>query len=192
MQSENMTSMTNLFQKYHKEVIPKMKEKFGYKNNLMVPRLEKIVVNVGVGRLSQQSNFEEKILPEIIKDLSSITGQKPAAAKAKKSIAGFKIRAGQTVGLKTTLRNRRMYDFLDRLNSVDFPRVKDFRGINLKNIDKNGNLTIGFKEHVIFPEINVETSKIDFGLEISIVSNAKNKEEAIELYRQLGLPLKKS
>jgi len=85
-----------------------------------------------------------------------------------------------------------MYDFLDRLNSVDFPRVKDFRGINLKNIDKNGNLTIGFKEHVIFPEINVETSKIDFGLEISIVSNAKNKEEAIELYRQLGLPLKKS
>ena len=184
--------MTNLFQKYHKEIIPDMKEKFGYKNSLMVPRLEKIVVNVGVGRLSQQSNFEEKILPEIIKDLSIITGQKPASAKAKKSIAGFKIRAGQTVGLKTTLRSKRMYDFLERLNSVAFPRVKDFRGINLKNVDNNGNLTVGFKEHVIFPEINVEASKIDFGLEISIVSNAKKREEAIELYRQLGLPLKKS
>lgn len=184
--------MTNLFQKYHKEVIPNMKEKFGYKNSLMVPRLKKIVVNVGVGRLSQQSNFEEKALPEIIKDLSLITGQKPAATKAKQSIAGFKTRAGQTVGLKTTLRSRRMYDFLDRLNSVAFPRVKDFRGVNLKNIDKNGNLTIGFKEHVVFPEINIETSKIDFGLEVSIVSNAKKREEAIELYRQLGIPLKKS
>lgn len=184
--------MINLFQKYQKEIIPKMKEKFGYKNSLMVPRLKKIVVNVGVGRLSQQSNFEEKILPEIIKDLSLITGQKPTAAKAKKSIAGFKTRAGQTVGLKTTLRGQRMYNFLDKLNSASFPRVKDFRGINLKNIDENGNLTIGLKEHVIFPEINIEISKIDFGLEISIVSSAKNKEEATELYRQLGLPLKKS
>lgn len=176
----------------NKEAIQKLKTKFGYKNDLAVPRLKKIVVNVGVGRMSQQPNFEEKILPEMARDFSSITGQKPALASAKKSIAGFKIRQGQVVGLKATLRRKRMKDFLDRLVKIALPRVKDFKGINLKNIDQNGNLTIGLKENVVFPEINPEVVKFDFGLEISIVSNAKTKEEAVELYRQLGLPLKKS
>lgn len=175
-----------------KEIIKKIKQEFSYKNDLAAPRLNKIVVNTGVGRLSQQPNFEEKILPEIIKELSLITGQKPSASVAKKSIAGFKTRIGQIIGLKTTLRRRKMYDFLERLVKITLPRVKDFRGINLKNVDNGGNLTIGLKDQSAFSEINQELSKVDFGLEITIVSNAKKREEAIELYRQLGFPLKKS
>lgn len=181
----------NLKTKYYKEVIPKMLEVFGYKNNLAAPKIEKVVLNAGLGRLSQQGHFEEKILPEAMKEMSLITGQKPRITAAKKSIAGFKVRQGQIIGLKTTLRRQRMYDFLERLINVALPRLRDFRGIPLKNIDNNGNLSIGFKEQMIFPEINPETSKFDFGFEITIVSNAKKKEEAVELYRQLGLPLKK-
>lgn len=182
--------MKDLKTKQYSEIIQKMKEKFGYKNEWVVPRLDKIVVNTGIGRLSQQPNFEDKILPELIKGLSLITGQKPAIQKAKKSIAGFKIRSGQAIGLKVTLRRRKMYDFLDKLIKVIFPRVRDFRGIDSKSIDTSGNLSIGLKEQMVFPEINPETSKIDFGLEISIVSNAKNREEAMELYKLLGIPLK--
>lgn len=159
-------------------------------NKLKRLKLEKIVVNVGIGKLSQQPNFEDKILPEVIKELSLITGQKPFICRAKKSIAGFKVRAGQIVGLKVTLRRHRMEDFLSKLINIVLPRVRDFRGINLKSIDSKGNLTIGIKEHTVFPEINPETSKVDFGLEISIVSNAKNREEAIELFRRIGIPLK--
>jgi len=173
-----------------KSTVKKIKEELGYQNDLEIPKLEKIVVNVGIGRLSQQPNFEDKILPGLIQDISLISGQKPATCKAKKSIAGFKIRAGQIVGLKTTLRGRRMYDFLEKLIKVILPRGRDFRGVSLKSIDAEGNLTMGLKEHTVFPEINPEISKVDFGLEISIVSNAKNREEAIELYRLLGIPLK--
>jgi large subunit ribosomal protein L5 len=153
--------------------------------------IKKIVVNVGIGRLSQQANFEEKILPELAKEMALITGQKPAVTEAKKSISGFKVRQGQIVGLKVTLRRRRMNDFLERLIKIVLPRLRDFRGIDLKNIDSQGNLTIGLREQTVFPEINPEISKVDFGLEISIVSNARDREEAIEFYRQLGLPLKK-
>src|SRR3989344_3114527 len=184
MRRNNMKK-ESLVEKYKKDIIPKMKEKFGYANNMAVPKLEKIVVNVGVGRLAQQANFD-KILPEVMNDLSSITGQKPATSGAKKSIAGFKIRIGQVVGVKATLRGRRMYDFLDKLINIVFPRVRDFHGVDLKNVDKKGNLTVGFKEHVVFPEILSELLKVDFGLEISIVSNAKTKEESIELYKLLG------
>ncbi|MBI5401536.1 50S ribosomal protein L5, partial [Candidatus Wolfebacteria bacterium] len=148
-----------LKEKYNKEIVVKMKEKFGYKNNLAVPRLEKIVVNLGVGRMSQQQNFSDKILPELIKDFAFITGQKPKSAPAKKSIAGFKIRQGQIVGLVATLRGNRAHDFMDKLIKIVFPRVRDFRGVDLKNVDKNGILSIGFKEHVVFPEISSETSK---------------------------------
>jgi len=153
--------------------------------------IEKIVINVGVGRLSQQPNFEDKVLPELMKEMALIAGQKPAITKAKKSISGFKVREGQTVGLKVTLRYQRMSDFLERLIKIVFPRLRDFRGIDLKNIDSNGNLTVGLREQTVFPEINPEISKVDFGLEISIISNAKNKEEAVALYRSLGIPLKK-
>lgn len=181
----------NLKEKYNQEVILKMKEKFNYKNDLAVPRLKKIVINVSAGRLSQQASFEDKILPEIIKNLVIIFGQKPITTVAKKSIAGFKTREGQIVGLKITLRRRRMYDFLERLVRIVLPRVKDFKGIELKNIDQSGNLNIGIREQAVFPEIISEMLKVDFGLEISIVNNAKSRDEAIELYRQLGLPLKK-
>lgn len=183
--------MTNSKEKYYKEVIPKIKEVFGYKNNLAVPKIIKIVINTGIGRMSQQPNFQDKILPELIKELSLITGQKPKSTAAKKSIAGFKIRQGQIVGLVAVLRRGRMYDFLDRMIKIVLPRLKDFRGIDLKNVDKKGNLSIGLKEHLVFPEINQETSKFYFGLEITIVSNAKKRDEAIELYRLMGIPLKK-
>jgi large subunit ribosomal protein L5 len=178
-------------EKYNKEIVSQMKAKFGYKNALAIPKIEKVVVNIGVGRMSQQQNFQDKILPEIVKDLSAITGQKPKTAIAKKSIAGFKLRQGQTVGLVVTLRGNRLADFIDRLVKIVFPRVKDFRGIDLKNIDKNGNLSIGFKEHVVFPEISPETSRQDFGLEVTLVPNIKNREQAVELYRLIGVPLKK-
>ena len=181
---------TAIAKKYKEEIISKMKEKFGYKNSLAVPKLQKVVLSVGVGRLSQQSNFD-KILPEIISDISLITGQKPATTSAKKSIAGFKVREGQTVGLKVTLRRNKMKDFFEKMINIVFPRVKDFRGIDIKNVDRNGNLTIGIKEHVVFPEINFETLKVDFGVEVSIVSNAKTREEAIELYKLLRIPFKK-
>ncbi|MEK7451607.1 MAG: 50S ribosomal protein L5 [Patescibacteria group bacterium] len=181
-----------LIEKYKKEAVPALKEKFGYKNNLSIPFLEKIVVNAGVGRLSQTPNFEEKVLPELMKEMSLIAGQRPAPRRAKKSIAGFKLRSGQLIGLKTTLRRRKMFDFLEKLIRVVFPRLRDFRGIDLKSVDQKGNLNIGFKEQAAFPEINPETSKFDFGLEISIVSNAKKREEAVELYKLLGMPFKKN
>lgn len=161
------------------------------KGILKIPKIEKMVVNVGIGRLSQQPNFEDKVLPELTKEIALITGQKPAVTKAKKSISGFKVREGQAVGLKVTLRHRRMSDFLERLIKIVLPRLRDFRGIDLKSVDSGGNLTIGLREQMVFPEINPEISKVDFGLEISIVSNAKNKEEAVELYRKIGIPLKK-
>lgn len=180
-----------LLQKYISEAVPRMKEVYGYKNNLSVPKIEKVVINVGFGRMSQQGGFEDKILPDILKDIALISGQKPATTKAKKSIAGFKIRQGQVVGAKATLRGKRMYDFLERLIKAALPRVKDFRGIDEKNIDSKGNLNIGLREHIVFPDINMETARVDFGLEISIVSNAKKREEAITLYKLIGIPLKK-
>ena len=179
-------------EKYAKEVAPKLKEIFGYKNTLSAPKIEKIVVNIGLGRMSQNSNFAEKMLPEVIKDLGIITSQKPVTTLAKKSIAGFKIREGQTVGLKVTLRKAKMNDFLERLIKIILPRVRDFRGINLKNIDQKGNLSIGFKENIVFPEISADNVKVDFGLETTIVIKAKSRKEAIEFYRLMGIPLKKS
>lgn len=173
------------------ENLDKIRKELGYKNNLAAPKVDKVVINVGAGRQSQQPNFEEKILPEIMRELAEITGQKPGPTKAKKSIAGFKMRAGQIIGFKVTLRHKRMRDFLERLINAALPRLRDFRGIDLKNVDKRGNLNIGLRDHLIFPEVNPETSKVDFGMEISIVSTAKNREEAIKLYRLMGMPLKK-
>ena len=159
---------------------------------IMKASLEKIVINVGIGRFSTQSNFNEKILPEIMKDLAAITGQKASPRPAKQSISGFKLREGIIVGLKITLRGKRMEDFLKRLNGIVLPRVRDFRGIDLKKIDKNGNLSIGVKEHVVFPEIKADATNVNFGIEITMVpKRIKSRDEAITLYRQLGVPLKK-
>src|SRR3989344_1292934 len=150
-------------------------------------KIEKVVVNSGIGRLSAQTNFKDKLLPEIIKDLAAMTGQKPAIRGAKKSISNFKLRLGTPVGLKVTLRGKKMAEFLKRLTNVVFPRVRDFRGIDLEKIDKNGNLNVGLKEHLVFPEIKAEVSSVNFGVEISIVpKEVKSREEIIQLYRDLG------
>jgi len=151
--------------------------------------LEKIVVAVGVGKLRQRSGFADTILPEIEKDLTAITGQKPARSAARQSIAGFKTRAGDVVGLKVTLRGKRMKAFLERLVGAVLPRIRDFKGIDPKQIDNQGNLTIGIREHIVFPEVNPDEVKFDFGLEITLVSNAKDKDKGYELYKSLGVPL---
>ena len=154
--------------------------------------LEKVVVNVGTGRFSALPNFEDKTLPELVKELSIITGQKPSARPATKSIAGFKLRAGTVVGLKITLRKKRMNEFIKKLLNIALPRVRDFRGIKRESVDANGNLTIGLKDHFIFPEIIPELSKVNFGMEITFVPKIQNKEKAVELYKELRIPFKKS
>lgn len=151
--------------------------------------IEKVVVNCGVGRQSGQPQFEEKILPEIAKDIAAITGQKPQVRGSKKSIAGFKLRMGQTVGLKTTLRGKRAEDFVKRLVASALPRVRDFRGLPMSNVDRDGNLTLGIREHIVFPEINPEHMKVNFGLEITIVPSLRDRDRALEFYKVLGIPL---
>lgn len=185
--------MLNLKDKYNKEVIPAMKEKFGYKNNMAVPRVEKVVINTGFGRLITGKTKEEqkKTQEFILDDLSMIAGQRPVLAKAKKSVAAFKIRQGMPVAAAVTLRGQKMDDFLERLINIAFPRSRDFQGINPKSIDQGGNLTIGLKEHIVFPEISPEKSKNIFGLEITVVTTAKNKEEGLELLKLIGFPIKK-
>ncbi|HMB17306.1 MAG TPA: 50S ribosomal protein L5 [Candidatus Paceibacterota bacterium] len=156
------------------------------KNNI-----EKIVVNTGVGKLSDKAHFKDKLLPDITEEISLITGQKPSLRRAKKSIAGFDVRQGDVVGLKVTLRGKRMIDFLMKLNNVAMPRLRDFKGIGLNNIDQNGNLNIGFEDQSVFPEINMDKSKIDFGLQVNIVPFEKDREKAVDIYRDIGVPLKK-
>jgi large subunit ribosomal protein L5 len=184
--------MLRLPEKYKKEVIPAMKEKFGYQNDMAVPSIEKVVVNTGFGKLISGKTAEEqkKTIEPILEDLSLICGQKPITKKAKKSIAGFKLREGFPVGAAVTLRSKMMYDFLERLIHIALPRSRDFRGIEQKSLDKNGNLTIGIREHIAFPEILPERAKAIFGLEITIVTTAKSQKEALELLRLLGVPVK--
>ncbi|MDP3729646.1 MAG: 50S ribosomal protein L5 [bacterium] len=150
-------------------------------------QLEKIVVNVGVGRMSQLPQFEEKLLPEVIKELSIMTGQRPAPRSVAQSIAGFKVRQGTTVGLKTTLRGNRMNEFLTKLVHIVLPRVRDFRGIKKSCVDDLGNLTIGLKDHLVFPEISPEHSKVNFGMQMTIVPRFHNREKAVALYTKLGI-----
>jgi len=176
-----------LKEKYIKEIVPQLKEKFGYKNDLAVPRLEKVVLNVGFGR-----HAKEKMYIENVSDaLARITGQKPVLTKAKKSISSFKIRKGMTIGAKVTLRGQRMYDFVEKLIHISFPRVRDFRGISEKSVDPSGNLTVGFREHLAFPEIKADEVENIFGLEVCLVTTAKTKEEGLELFRLIGFPFKK-
>jgi len=179
--------MDDLKQKYTKEVIPKMKEKFDYKNDLSVPKIQKIVVNIGIGSSALK---DEKVQELISKDLAIITGQKPVPTLAKQAIAGFKTRKGMIVGLKVSLRGKRMYDFLFRLINIALPRTRDFRGLSPKSIDQGGNLNIGIKEHIIFPEISQEDIRRIFGLEVNVATDANNREEALELFKLMGFPIK--
>ena len=179
--------MSSLLAKYRKEVIPAMQKKFGIENIMAVPKVVKIVINVGIGKAIKDNKFVEKVE----RDLGLLSGQKPVFRKAKQSISGFKIREGMNVGLMVTLHGKRMYDFIERLINVALPRSRDFRGIDLKNFDKMGNLNLGIKEHSIFPEIHYESLKDIFGLEITIVTTAKDREKGIELLRLMGFPIKK-
>jgi len=185
--------MISLKEKYNKEVIPAMKEKFGYKNVMIVPKVEKVVINSGIGRLVAGKTGDDlkKSLKAILDDLSQIAGQKAVLTKAKQSISAFKLREGMPVGAKVVLRGGKMNDFLERLVHIAFPRVRDFRGIDLKSFDEKGNLTVAFREHTVFPEISPEKTRIVFGFEITVVTTAKSKEEGIELLRLMGFPLKK-
>ncbi len=155
--------------------------------------LEKIVVATGVGKLRQRPDFENNILPVIERELTAITGQKPSQRTARKSIAGFKIREGEVVGLKVTLRGKRMSDFLKRFIEVVIPRIRDFHGISPKNIDEGGNLTMGVREHIVFPEVNPDEVKFDFGLEITLVPSVRDKDrdKNYDFYKSLGVPLEK-
>jgi len=153
--------------------------------------LEKIVIDVGVGRLSAQPNFQEKMLPNILRDLSAMSGQKAQIRLSKKSIAGFKMREGQVVGLKTTLRRKKMVDFFDRLIRIVLPRVRDFGGISPESIDEHGVLNIGIRDHLVFPEINPEQSPTSFSLGVTLVPWARARDAATLKFRNFGVPLKK-
>ena len=178
-----------LLEKYRKIVIPAMRDKFGYKNVMAIPKIEKVVVNVGYGRKAVAK--ETKAIEKIEQDLVKISGQKAATRQAKQSISGFKVRQGLNVGVMVTLRGRRMYDFIDRLISIALPRSRDFHGLEQKAFDQCGNLNIGIKEQTIFPEVTYESLKDIFPLEVTVVTTAKSKEEGVELLRLIGFPIKK-
>lgn len=182
----------NLQEKYKKEVISAMKEKFGYKSIMAVPKIRKAVINVGFGKqiAGKTSDEQKKIYTYIMEDLGEICGQKPVLTKSKGSIASFKTRQGMFIGTKITLRGKKMDDFLTRLIGIALPRTRDFQGLSQNSIDKSGNLTIGIKEHICFPEISPEQVKSIFGLEVIVDTTAKTKEEGLELFKLLGFPIK--
>lgn len=179
--------MQRLLEQYRKHVIPALRKEFDIANVMAVPRITKVTVNTGVGRLHK----EDKVLERISRDLGLLTGQKPSVRTVKKSIASFKVRQGVPVGYAATLRGTRMWDFLDRFISLALPLSKDFRGIDVKNVDQHGNLNIGIKEHSIFPEIALENMKDIFSLQVTVTTTAKTREQGIALFRGLGFPLKK-
>ncbi|MBI3671278.1 50S ribosomal protein L5 [Candidatus Azambacteria bacterium] len=179
--------MNRLKEKYEKEIVKKLKQEFGLENDFEVPKVQKVIINSGTGRISKDT----ALVDSIVSDLTAIAGQKAVKAKAKKSIAAFKLREGTDVGVRVTLRGEKMYDFIDRLVSISLPRTRDFRGLDTKNIDEHGNLTIGIKEQIVFPEINKDSARGIFGLQVTVVTTNKNREVAERLYRLLGFPLKK-
>ncbi|HOJ51726.1 MAG TPA: 50S ribosomal protein L5 [Syntrophales bacterium] len=178
--------MARLKEVYKSEIVPEMIKKFGYKNPMEVPRLEKIVVNMGLGEAIQNP----KVLDNAMEELSLIVGQKPVITKAKKSIASFKLRKGMSIGCCVTLRRERMYEFFDRLVNVSLPRIRDFRGVSPRSFDGRGNFAIGIKEQIIFPEINYDKVDKLRGMNIVIVTTAKTDDEARELLRLLGMPFR--
>ena len=178
--------MPRLKDKYTSDVVPAMIQKFGYKNVMQVPRLEKVVVNMGLGEAIQNS----KIIDAAINDIMTITGQRPVVTKAKKSIAAFKLRAGMSVGAKVTLRGERMYEFMDKIVNIALPRVRDFRGVSPKSFDGRGNYSMGVKEQLIFPEIDYDKIDKVRGMDIIIVTTAKTDEEARELLKLMGMPFR--
>lgn len=176
--------MSRMQDKYTGEVAPALMKKFSYKSTMQIPKLEKIVVNIGLGEAKENA----KALDSAVADLAAITGQKPVITKAKKSVAAFKVREGMNIGCKVTLRGKKMYEFLDRLFSVALPRVRDFRGINPDSFDGRGNYSLGIKEQLIFPEIDYDKIDKIRGMDIIVVTTAKTDEEARELLALMGAP----
>ncbi len=175
-----------LKKKYREEVVPVLMKEFSYKNPMEAPRLEKVVINVGIGEAVQNI----KLLDAVVEEIKQITGQCPIITKAKRSIAGFKLRAGMPIGCKVTLRGDRMYEFLDRLINVALPRIRDFRGVSSKSFDGYGNYTLGIKEQIIFPEIKYDAVSFIHGFDITIVTTAQTDEEGKVLLKYLGMPFK--
>lgn len=177
---------TRLKNKYREEIIPKLNEQFGYKSIMEVPKLLKICLNQGVGGATQ----DKKLVDNAVAEMTTITGQKAVSVKAKKSVSNFKLREFMPIGAKVTLRNERMYEFLDRLITVALPRVRDFRGINDKSFDGRGNYTLGVTEQIIFPEMNLDKISKITGMDITFVTTAKTDAEALALLKELGMPFK--
>lgn len=186
-QEKDIKIPNRLFDFYKNEIVPGLMKTFSYKNVMQVPKIEKIVVNMGVGA----AVAEPKILEEAVRELEAITGQKASIRKAKKAISNFKLREGISIGAMVTLRKERMYEFLDRLINVALPRVRDFRGLSDKSFDGRGNYTLGVKEQIIFPEINVDKITRVLGMDITIVTSAKSDNEAYELLKSFGMPFMK-
>lgn len=184
--------MLRLREKYNKEVIPAMMEKFGYKSRMAVPKIEKVVINTGFGRevAAKTGDEQKKFREAVLEDLSLISGQKAVLTKAKKAISTFKTRKNMAIGAKVTLRGPKMNDFLEKLIHVVLPRSRDFRGIEPTSADRQGNLTLAIKEHIAFPEISPEQAKRIFGLEIIVATNAESEEEGLRLLKLLGFPIK--
>src|SRR5882762_7009110 len=178
--------MARLLDKYHQEIVPALKEKFSRTNVLSLPRLQKIVVNMGVGKALQDKNR----LPQAAEQLAQITGQKAQITKAKTSVSGFRLREGNEIGCRVTLRGQRMYEFLDRLISIALPRIRDFRGVNPNSFDGHGNYTLGLAEQVVFPEIDADRLQHTQGMDITIVTTAKADDQARELLRAFGMPFR--
>lgn len=179
--------MNRLMERYQNDVVKSLVEKFNYSSSMQAPKVEKIVLNIGVGDAVSNS----KLLDEAVNELTLITGQKPVITRAKKSIAGFKLREGAPIGCKVTLRGERMYEFLDKLVNISLPRVRDFRGVSNNSFDGRGNYTLGIKEQLIFPEINFDKVNKIRGMDIVFVTTAKTDEEGHELLAQLGMPFQK-
>ena len=178
--------MARLLEKYQKQVVQELIKKFNYKNKLSLPKLQKIVVNMGVGRAVDN----KKLIEEAMKHLTIVTGQKPLVTVAKKAIAGFKLRKGQAIGCKVTLRGKRMFEFLDRLISIVLPRIRDFRGISPKAFDGRGNYTLGLTEQIVFPEISIESVEFVQGMDITMVISGNSNEQSCELLKLLGMPFR--
>ena len=176
--------MSRLLEEYNNQIKQELKSKLGLKNIFEVPKIKKIILNIGVGEGKDDSKFIDKALD----DLTLISGQKAVKTISKKAISGFKIRAGMPLGVKVTLRNKIMYEFLDRLVNIAIPRIRDFRGLNLKSFDGNGNFSMGIREHVIFPEINFDKVDKVRGMDITICTSAKNNNEALELLKSFNMP----
>lgn len=178
--------MARLFEHYKEEVIPRMKEKFQYRNPMQVPKVEKVIINMGLGEAIDNI----KVLETSAEELGAITGQKPVVTKARKSISNFKLREGASIGVKVTLRRDRMYHFLDKLMGVAMPRLRDFKGVSPHGFDGRGNYTLGIREQIIFPEINYDKIDKIRGMNITIVTTARTDEEGLELLRLLGMPFR--